>query len=190
MILCLAATSPGEPEAPPPHRVGPERPPLAERWARQRRISVELGPLWFAIGNFVRPKLGVTAWARGSFAGDVLFAPLVRVPQRIAGSGTIFEVGGEVGYRQFFWRGLNLEVSALLMRSQVDSSVDGRRYVGFNVFLTATLGWRVDFWLARTTFYLLPQVGVGGDVVRTRPPAGAEPPHPRLVGDLLLGFRF
>ncbi|WAS92255.1 hypothetical protein [Nannocystis punicea] len=93
----------------------------------------------------------------------------MRVPQRIAGSGTIFEAGGEIGYRQ------------------VDSSVDGRRYVNFNVFLTATLGWRVDCRLALTTFYLLPQVGVGGDVARTRPPsrrAAAPAPGRRLAARL------
>jgi hypothetical protein len=190
MIMSLATMTAGEPASPPPYRAGPERPPLAERLAKQRRLALELGPLWIAVGNFIRPKLGVTTWARGSFAGELLLAPAFRYPQRIAGVGTIAEVGGELGYRQYFWRGLNLEFSALLLRSQVDSSIDGLRYVGFNIFLTGTAGWRVDFWLRRTTFYLLPQVGVGGDVLRTRPPAGSDHPPPRLVGDLLLGFRF
>lgn len=190
MMVYLATTIAGEPAVPPPYRVGPERPPLAGRLAKQRRLAIELGPMWITLANFIRPKLGITAWARGGFAGEVLLAPVVRFPQRISGTGTIFEVGGEIGYRQYYWRGLNAEVSALLLRSQVDSSVDGRRYTGFNLFLTGTVGWRVDFWLGRTTFYVLPQVGIGGDVVRTRPPAGSDHPPPRFVGDILLGFRF
>lgn len=189
LSLCLASALADEP-TPAPHTVGPEVAPLAERLAKQRRFGVELGPLWITLANFVRPKVTVTTWAKRTFAGDVLFGPAVRIPQRLSGIGTIFEFGGEVGYRQYFWRGLNVEATALLLRSQVDSSVDGRRYTGFNVFLTGTVGWRVDFWLRRTSFYVLPQVGVGGDVVRTRPPAQAGAAHPRFVGDILMGFRF
>ncbi|MBC8073817.1 MAG: hypothetical protein IAG13_36195 [Deltaproteobacteria bacterium] len=190
LSLCLAVILADEPAVPPPHTVGPELAPLAERLAKQRRWGVEIGPLWIAIGNFVRPKLTFTAWARRTFAGDVVLAPVVRIPQRLSGTGTIFEVGGELGYRQFFWRGFNVEATALLLRSQVDSSVDGRRYTGFNVFVTGAVGWRVEFWLRRTSFYVLPQVGVGSDVVRTNPPAAAEAPRPRFIGDVLLGFRF
>jgi hypothetical protein len=160
---------------------------LASPIDRGPRLGVEMGPFWLAVGNFIRPKLVLRV--RGApFAADVLLAPLFRIPQEQSDASTIFEVGGEIGYRQYLWRGLNLEASALLLRSQVDQ--DERRYVGFNVFVTATLGWRFDVSLGGASFYVLPQAGVGGDIVRTNPPDDAEPARPRLVGDLLLGFRF
>lgn len=92
------------------------------------------------------------------------------------------------GYRQYLWRGLNLEASALVMRSRVDSTADGMRYVGLNVFIAATAGWRFDVPLGGAAFYVLPQIGAGRDVLRTDPPPTAV--HITLVGELLIGIRF
>jgi hypothetical protein len=171
--------------APPPSPPAP--PPPVAHTAPTRRWGVETGPLWFAVGNFIRPKLTWTAWSRDDLAGDVLVAPLFRVPQD-RDDGEIFEVGVELGYRQYLWRGLNLEASALVMRSRVDSTADGMRYVGLNVFIAATAGWRFDFSVGRSTLYFLPQIGAGRDVVRTDPPPTSV--HLTLVGELLVGIRF
>lgn len=155
----------------------------------ERRWGVEAGPLWAAVGNFIRPKVTFTSWARGDLAGDILVAGLWRVPKQ-TDNGEIFEVGVEIGYRQHFWRGLNAEVSALVMRSRVDSSIDGARYVGLNVFVAGAIGWRADLRLRRVTLYALPQIGVGRDIVRTDPPPTPGGLELVLVGEILAGLRF
>jgi len=165
----------------------PSPPPAAPIAAAAPRWGIETGPLWFAVGNFIRPKLTWTAWSRDELAGDLLIAPLFRVPQD-RDDGEIFEVGVELGYRQYLWRGLNVEASALVMRSRVDATADGMRYVGLNVFIAATAGWRFDVPLGGAALYVLPQIGAGRDILRTDPPPTSV--HVTLVGELLVGIRF
>lgn len=67
-----------------------------------------------------------------------------------------------LGYRQYFWRGLNAELELWPAWDRPLSLVDGKTYPGFNLFGEVRLGYRWDFFTAEgLDLYVLPQACFG-----------------------------
>lgn len=76
-----------------------------------------------------------------------------------------------VGYRQFFWRGFNLEIEHWIAYDPIDSSVDGRTYKGWDGWLEVMPGYRWDFYRSHAIdLFVLAQVEFGWPTFRTNPP--------------------
>src|SRR5512145_942174 len=74
-----------------------------------------------------------------------------------------------VGYRQFLWQGLHLESELWPAYNPFHSSVDGKTYSGFELWVSIRLGYRFDFTLAGRDFFILVQPGLGFGVARQNP---------------------
>jgi len=95
-----------------------------------------------------------------------------------------------IGYRQFIWKGINLELLAWPTYDRFQSYVDGRVYPGFELWCEAYVGYRLDFEVRHTTFYILPQPGIGWGMGRSNKwPRFADVKQYELVPQLLLGVR-
>jgi hypothetical protein len=90
-----------------------------------RWLGIELNLAWPLV-----PGVGIyqargtaTLWREGSFHGDLMIAVNVRPGVFRETEGTYSEFGPGIGYRQFFWRGLHLEVAMYPTYARLERNV-------------------------------------------------------------------
>lgn len=84
-----------------------------------------------------------------------------------------------IGYRQFFWRGLNLEIELMPAYNPATSLIDGKTYVGWDMWIEGRIGYRFDI-IDRPgfSFFVMPQFACGVGIFRTNPwPGLSENAH-------------
>lgn len=96
-----------------------------------------------------------------------------------------------LGYRQFIWRGLHAEVELWPAYNPFESSVDGKTYSGFELWVSARVGYRFDFKVDGHELFVLAQPSVGVGVARqNRWPKMGSGFHPIFEPQLIVGTRF
>jgi hypothetical protein len=74
-----------------------------------------------------------------------------------------------LGYRQYVWRGLHTEMELWPAYNPFLSSIDGKTYAGFELWMSLRIGYRFDFQLAGNDIFILTQPGLGFGVARENP---------------------
>jgi hypothetical protein len=74
-----------------------------------------------------------------------------------------------LGYRQYAWKGLHAEMELWPAYNPFQSSVDGKTYTGLELWMSLRIGYRIDFELADSDFFILAQPSIGFGVVRDNP---------------------
>jgi hypothetical protein len=100
-----------------------------------------------------------------------------------------------VGYRQYFWKGLNLEAKANMGYAWGTKNLfDGKDYETSTLFWETNLGYKFNIVnKAKSSLYLLPQFGVignakGENTVNIGPRGGKADTF--IQGSLVIGFNF
>jgi hypothetical protein len=142
----------------------------------------------------------VTLWRADSLHGDLVLAVNVRPSVLRESEGQFSEFGGGVGYRQFFWRGLHLEVAAYPSLARLEKNVlTGASYEAFALTLEAYGGYRFllsELGVAAAARWPLEpaitlQGGVGANVFLSNRWPTTVPDAPVFaVGSLLVGAAF
>ena len=196
----LAAPSPALAE------VGPDaassEPPDQEPPTEARVGGLELNVLWPLIPGvgIYQGRGTVKLWEVSGLHGDLVLSANIRPPLDRENEGSFSEYGGGLGYRQYFWRGLHVEVASYPSYARLeDNVVDGDTYESFALTLEAYAGYR--FLLSELglddakAWPLEPlvnvQVGAGGTAYLSNPwPTREEEPPVFFVGSVLIGAAF
>ena len=158
------------------------------------RVGLETNVLWpFIPGvGIYSAKATLPLWSAGELEGELTLGFLYRPPLFRDTEGTFSELGLNLGYRQFLWKGLNVELALWPSRATLlDNVVDGRDYVSWGLTTELYAGWRFDFaGPGGLDFYILPQVGAGMTAFTSDPwPIQGGEDGPFFVGNLILGLR-
>lgn len=95
-----------------------------------------------------------------------------------------------LGYRQYLWKGLHVEVRANAGYAWgTRNLIDERDYETPTLFWEANLGYRVYLTPGTTRLYLAPQVGALGNIVGDIGPRGGKPDN-FFNANLALGVNF
>lgn len=171
--------------------------PASTRW-----LGVELNLAWPLVPGVEMYQARGTArlWSAGSLHGDLMFAVNVRPGVFRENEGTFREFGPGVGYRQFFWRGLHLELAAYPSFARLERNVvTGATYEAFALTVEVYGGYRLllselGFEAARgwpVEPLVTLQGGVGANVFLSNRWPTASPDAPLFaVGSLLVGAAF
>jgi hypothetical protein len=165
---------------------GRERPrPLdARTW------GVEINAVWPVVPgiHIFTLKASYRLWRVGPARGELLFGFLGRPWVEDENAERISEIGGALGYRQYVWRGANVELALYptWLRAR-GNFADGQDHDGFALTTEFYAGWRFDLLPRKKVgVYLIPQAGVGVDAVATAGPRSV-PPSAFPVGNLHVG---
>jgi hypothetical protein len=134
--------------------------------------------------------MGQATWSAWDH-GDVVFGyAFQHMTSNSRGAGQTHGHSILLGYRQFIWKGLNVEFQAWPTYDRFQSFVDGRTYPGLELWCEAYLGYRFDFQFKGATWYVLPQPGIGWGMYRSNKwPRFSEAKQVELVPQLILGVR-
>jgi hypothetical protein len=95
-----------------------------------------------------------------------------------------------LGYRQYFWHGLNLDLELWGAYDPIKSSIDGKMYRGVDLWVALLPGYRWDFWRqGEFDVYALAQVEFGYPAFRTNPPPNLPGKSIFVIPLLWFGFR-
>ena len=140
-------------------------------WANEHNWGIEtevLQPGFPGVGMF-RLTGGRRVWgAAGVLRGDLMVGVRYRRPVADTVSSTVTEVLGSVGYRQYFWRGLLLELHVTAGLVSGTNRIDGMARSNFGMAGSLLAGYRFGFFepggffdtTSAVGFFIIPQVGV------------------------------
>lgn len=95
-----------------------------------------------------------------------------------------------LGYRQYLWKGLHLELRANVGYAWgTRNLLDGKDYETPTLFWEANIGYRVHLTAGRRRIYLAPQVGGLGNIIGDIGPRGGKPDN-FFNANLALGVNF
>ncbi len=127
--------------------------------------------------------------------GDLLFGMYIRPNVKHDVVEKINEYMLVLGYRQFFWKGLNLEAKANMGYAWgTKNLIDGKDYETTTLFWESNLGYKFNVInKANSSWYLLPQFGMignakGENTVNIGPRGGK--PDTFIQGSLIIGVNF
>lgn len=150
------------------------------------RWGVEVSPT-FLLAPIYMVQATWSAWRYGDMVVGYGFQHMT---SNSRGAGQTHGHSLLLGYRQFIWKGINLELQAWPTYDRFQSYVDGRVYPGVELWCEAYIGYRFDFVARHTTFYILPQPGIGWGMYRSNKwPRFADAKQYELVPQLLFGVR-
>jgi hypothetical protein len=171
--------------------------PEFERWGeRERGPAFEVNVLWPIFpGGITDLKVLVPAVRpdRDELRGEAVlgvhsdfgWGPLTRPADEY---GKVRFLGGKLGWRQFFARGLHLDVSANVgWRHEEDNVFDGTTLDSFSARGWVFAGWQVDL---SPRVYLNTRGGLGIHLWRVGDPYADTERKYAPGGDLNLGLRF
>lgn len=167
-----------------------------------RWLGLELNVVWPLIPGveYFQARGTTTLWRAGTLKGDLMFALNARPGVFRENEGTFREFGPGIGYRQFFWRGLHVEVAAYPTFARLERNVvTGATYDAFTLTLEAYGGYRfllselgveaASRWPLEPLITL--QGGVGTNAFLSNPWPTLMPESPVFaVGSLLIGAAF
>lgn len=121
--------------------------PLPNDTVRHRKWGVELNVLWpFFPGNIYKGNFTYEAWRKKEFAGDVYIGFHIRPTEFRAEEGNFSNYALTFGYRQFFWKGLHVEVyQAIGPGFNTNNAVDGKDYTSWDYEIGLLGGYRWEF---------------------------------------------
>ncbi len=127
--------------------------------------------------------------------GDLLFGMYIRPNIKHDVVEKINEYMAIIGYRQYFWKGLHLEVKANMGYAWgTKNLIDGKDYETSTLFWESNLGYKFNIInKTKSSLYLLPQFGMignakGENTVNIGPRGGK--PDTFIQGGLIIGVNF
>ncbi len=99
-----------------------------------------------------------------------------------------------LGYRQYLWRGLHLEVMLFPSYNRFHSNVDNRVYAGLELWMEMYVGYKFRFEVSGVGLFVVPQVGFGLGVAKQKEwpqenlPTGLD--RLMFVPNILVGVEF
>jgi hypothetical protein len=177
-LLAWAGTAHAESAAVPSESLGTAG--ALGHWALEVSPTFLLAPIYMAQATW-------SAWTYGDVVVGYGFQHMTSSSR---GAGQTHGHSLLLGYRQFIWKALSLEVQAWPTYDRFQSYVDGRVYPGVELWCEAYLGYRFDFVVQHTTFYIMPQPGIGWGMYRSNKwPRYSDAKQYELVPQVLLGVR-
>ena len=153
---------------------------VAGRWGLEVSPTFLMAPIYMAQATW-------SAWNHGDVIVGYAFQ---HMSSNTAGAGQTHGHSLLLGYRQFVWKGLNVEMQAWPTYDRFQSTVDGRVYPGLELWCEAYVGYRFDFRLGNMVFYATPQPGIGWGMYRSNKwPRFSDAKQFEWVPQLLLGMR-
>ena len=150
------------------------------------RLGLEWSPTFLLAPIY----MGQATWSVWNHGDAIVGYAFQHMTSNTDGAGQTHGHTLLLGYRQFIWKGLHVELQAWPTYDRFQSYVDGRIYPGFELWCEAYAGYRFDFQLAGTTFYVMPQPGIGWGMYRSNKwPRFSDTKPFELVPQLILGAR-
>lgn len=152
----------------------------AERLPGWDRVTLDVSPFMMPIG-FYGFRLTAPVTGGGRVIGGYMYQNFENDLGQ-AHAQTLL-----VGWQQYLWRGLEVEVELWPSYNRWHSSLDGNIYRGFDLWAEGRIGYRFDFRTAGVDWYLLPQVLYGKGVWMQYDPPG-DFSEPFIFPAMWLGF--
>jgi hypothetical protein len=179
--------------------------PSNARAEQQWGIETELVQPFVPTVRIFQVRATRTMWGSfGASRGDLIVGAYGRPNINHDVVKKISEYMGEIGYRQYVWKGLHADALVLAGTASGTNKFDDKKYNPTTLFASANIGYRVDFLSAgglyasnssSVGFYVAAQFGVlgslrglGVDVNNIGPRNGK--PDVFLQGNLLVGVAF
>lgn len=141
--------------------------------------------LTYPIASICMVQLSYSAWSMGDLLTGYAYQ-YWRDAQGRSRAQTVL-----VGYRQFIWRGLHMEVELWPAYNPFKSSVDGKTYRGLELWMSVRAGYRFDFEIYGRELFILPQPSIGFGVARQNGWPGMKRGfNPIFEPQLIVGTRF
>ena len=125
-----------------------------------RKWGVEFNALYpIYPSNVYDLKVGRELWKKGNYKGELLTGIHLRPEEFRDTEGDFKDISLILSYRQYLWRGLNIESYNLLGSGRLNNHVTtDKDYSSFDVVNALFIGYKVDFEKAKR-FYVLTQLG-------------------------------
>ena len=139
---------------------------MCSHWATAQEQN---GNKWMVEFNALYPiypsnvydlKIGRTLWSSGNLRGQFLTGIHLRPEEFRDTEGSFSDVSLILSYRQYLWKGLNIESYNLLGRGTLNNHVTtDKNYSSFDMVNALFIGYKVDLGKAKR-FYILTQLGL------------------------------
>jgi hypothetical protein len=158
---------------------------------RKWGIETELVQPFLPTVNIARIQATYTLTAPEKRRGDLVLGAYMRPNVKHDVVEKINEYMAVVGYRQYLWKGLNLEGKSNMGYAWGTKNLfDGKDYHTPTWFWEANIGYKVDFLKKqKNNLYAIAQFGAIGNIVADIGPRGGKP-DTFLQGNLLVGIHF
>jgi hypothetical protein len=158
---------------------------------RKWGIETELVQPFLPTVNIIRIQATYTLTSPEKRRGDLLLGAYIRPNVEHDVVEKINEYMAVVGYRQYLWKGLNLEAKSNMGYAWGTRNLfDGKDYNTPTWFWETNIGYKFDFLKReKTNFYAIAQFGGIGNIVADIGPRGGKPDN-FIQGNLLVGIHF
>ena len=122
------------------------------RWSIETSLS-------FPIHQIYLVKASYKVWEKG----EILFGPCYQNWKNEEGFplGRAHAITLILGYRQYLWKGINLEIEFFPAYNVFNSSFDNNTYKGFEMWVEYRVGYKIQFKTNFANFYFNIQPGIG-----------------------------
>lgn len=165
-----------------------------------RRWGAEINVLWPIFpGNIYRANVTYEAWRDNDLAGDLFLGFIARPFEFRKEEGDFSNYALVLGYRQFVWKGLHLELmNAFGPGFNRNNAITGQDYTSWDYEIGALVGYRLELFSEKTAQdlkfspYISTQHGVQYVAAKSNPHPiiGSTGETPIYVGTLNIGIRF
>lgn len=169
----------------------------AQSEEKQSKFGIETDILWPFVAQASRTHFTVKLWQKGNLRGDVYVGLNFDFPRDRETEGRFADYSLASGYRQYFWKGLNLEFSQTTGLGILQNHVSTRKtYQSFDWLVSGYIGYKFEF--AKKKLYVLPQFGVASVLYKSNPWPIFEDntltkevgESPFMLGTLRFGYNF
>ena len=162
--------------------------------ASTKRYGIETNLVWpFVPGINIWQLKSATVIHQGrQQSGEFILGALYRRTLQDENAAVHREIGGILGYRHFFYKGLHAEFNThLTAAAALQNKIDQRDYRSFAFTTELYAGYRFEMARPRrVSFYLTPQVGLGRNLYAALGPESETGSGIFPIASLLAGIRF
>ncbi len=181
LLLSMSLVRPAASEEPP----SAEKPPVNRVWGVETSLVFPVKKIYGAKGSYQFWRLGeaLAGFALQHWSDEDFHA----FPPGQAEAYTLL-----LGYRQFLWRGLHVEVLEWPAYNRFHSHVDNKVYSGLELWMEMYAGYKLRFDVGSVDLFVTPQVGMGFGVAKQKkwPEENLKNAGLSFVPNLLVGVQF
>lgn len=160
----------------------------------EKKWGIEFNPVWpFVPGvEIFTAKATKQIWSNENSSGELTFGLLWRPGTDDDENAEEFsEFGANIGYRHYFWKGFHGELALYpSIASESNNKIDEKDYRGFALTSEFYTGYKFKIFKKPTyNFYLIPQVGLGYNLISDLGPQ-SEPDSIFPTLNLQVGINF
>lgn len=164
----------------------------------QRKWGIEVNVLWPIFpGNLYRVQATRILWQKNKLRGDLILGGNTIISDKREEEGTFSDYSLVTGYRQYFGKGLHLELTQQTGFGNLKNHVTtGKEYNSFDYGMQLLAGYKFN--IPRSRFYTAVQMGLGRTIYQSDPwPIYEDETLEKVVGNetifvggVLVGIRF